>query len=177
MYLPCFVSVEIIGSLWLGLSCTNWIFSQSCTSSVICWDEMTCSLISLVEVPSCRASQTFLDFLVEILNKCGARSFDACPRSHSFVISHTCLTKFIEFFWEMIWKREKNQKLVLFTFEKLFGIKINFHKSWFFFLLFGDSKDLSYDFFELVGCKEGNFLFRYLGIPMHYVKLGIRIGC
>jgi hypothetical protein len=39
------------------------------------------------------------------------------------------------------------------------------------FFCFGNAKDLSKDYVELFGCKEGNFPFRYLDIPMHYRKI------
>jgi hypothetical protein len=66
-------------------------------------------------------------------------------------------------------EKAKNLKLVLSAFEKLSGLKINFHKSeWF---CFGETKDLLPDYVELFGCKEGVMPFRYLGIPMCTRKL------
>jgi len=62
-----------------------------------------------------------------------------------------------------------NLKLVLLAFEKLSGLKINFHKSELF--CFGTAKDRRREYVELFGCVEGSFPFRYLGIPMHYRKL------
>ena len=62
-----------------------------------------------------------------------------------------------------------NLKLVLVAFEKLSGLKINFHKSELF--CFGAAKDQGKEYVELFGCVEGSFPFRYLGIPMHYRKL------
>jgi hypothetical protein len=58
---------------------------------------------------------------------------------------------------------------VLSAFEKLSGLKINFHKSEIF--CFGETRDKSEDFVRLFGCKEGEFPFRYLGIPMSPKRL------
>jgi hypothetical protein len=66
-------------------------------------------------------------------------------------------------------EKAKNLKLVLSAFEKLSGLKINFHKSELF--CFGETKDLLPDYVELFGCKEGVMPFRYLGIPMCTRKL------
>jgi hypothetical protein len=63
----------------------------------------------------------------------------------------------------------RNLKLVLCTFEKLFGLKINFHKSELFG--FGETRDRIADYVDLFGCKKGEMPFRYLGIPMSYRKL------
>jgi hypothetical protein len=63
----------------------------------------------------------------------------------------------------------KNLKLVLCAFEKLSGLKINFHKSELF--CFGETKDRANVYVELFGCKEGALPFRYLGIPMSTQKL------
>jgi hypothetical protein len=55
-------------------------------------------------------------------------------------------------------------RLILSAFEKLSGLKINFHKSELFF--FGDTKERVAEYESLFGCKEGDLPFRYLGIPM-----------
>jgi hypothetical protein len=60
-------------------------------------------------------------------------------------------------------ERAKGLKLVLGAFEKLSGLKINFHKSELF--CFGDARDKTEEYVQLFGCKEGEFPFRYLGIP------------
>jgi hypothetical protein len=62
-----------------------------------------------------------------------------------------------------------NLKLVLGAFERLSGLKINFHKSELF--CFGETKDRAEEYVNLFGCKEGIFPFRYLGIPMTHRKL------
>jgi len=62
-----------------------------------------------------------------------------------------------------------NLKLVLVAFEKLSGLKINFHKSELF--CFGVAKDRGKEYVELFSCVEGSFPFRYLGIPLQYRKL------
>ena len=63
----------------------------------------------------------------------------------------------------------KNLKLVLVAFEKLSGLKINFHKSELF--CFGLAKERSKEFSELFGCNQGALPFKYLGIPMHFHRL------
>ena len=73
------------------------------------------------------------------------------------------------FFVEDDLDKAKNLKLVLCAFEKLSGLKINFHKSELF--CFGETKDRVAEYVELFGCKEGVLPFRYLGIPMSARKL------
>jgi hypothetical protein len=51
------------------------------------------------------------------------------------------------------------------VFEKLSGLKINFHKSEI-FCLEGASC-----YKQLFGCKEGSFPFKYLGTPMSQCKI------
>jgi hypothetical protein len=76
--------------------------------------------------------------------------------------------------------KAKNLKLLLCAFEKLSGLKINFHKSEsrlkinfhkIEIFYFGDVEDARHDYAELLGCKSGEFLIKYLGIPIHYRKL------
>ena len=62
-----------------------------------------------------------------------------------------------------------NMKIVLCTFEKLSGRKINFHKSELFSL--GEAKSKIGTYKQIFGCKEGSFPFKYLGIPMNHNKL------
>ncbi len=63
----------------------------------------------------------------------------------------------------------KNLKLILAVFEKLSGLKINFHKSELFY--FGQAKDFVDHYSNIFGCKLGSFPVKYLGIPMHFRKL------
>jgi hypothetical protein len=76
--------------------------------------------------------------------------------------------------------KAKNLKLLLCAFEKLSGLKINFHKREsrlkinfhkIEIFCFGDVEDARHDYVELLGCKFGEFLIKYLGIPLHYRKL------
>jgi len=69
----------------------------------------------------------------------------------------------------------KNLKLVLIAFEKLSGLKINFHKSELF--CFGAANNHGLEYKRIFGCVEGSFPFRYLGIPMHYRKLSNKHWC
>jgi hypothetical protein len=66
-------------------------------------------------------------------------------------------------------EKAKGLRLVLSAFEKLSGLKINFHKSELF--CFGEAKNKTEEYIRLFGCKEGDFPFRYLGIPMSPRKL------
>ena len=65
--------------------------------------------------------------------------------------------------------KAKNLKKVLYAFEKLSGLKINFHKSELF--CFGEAKEKVDAYVALFGCKEGVIPFRYLVIPMRHRKL------
>jgi hypothetical protein len=65
--------------------------------------------------------------------------------------------------------KAKGLRLVLSAFEKISGLKINFHKSELF--CFGEAKNKIEEYIWLFGCKEGEFPFRYLGIPMSPRKL------
>jgi hypothetical protein len=65
--------------------------------------------------------------------------------------------------------KAKGMKLVLSAFEKLSGLKINFHKSEIF--CFGETKNKTEEYVRLFGCKEEDFPFRYLGIPMSPKRL------
>jgi hypothetical protein len=66
-------------------------------------------------------------------------------------------------------EKAENLKLVLRAFERLSGLKINFHKSEVF--LFGEAKEKMSEYVSLFGCKEEAMPFRYLGIPMSPRKL------
>jgi hypothetical protein len=61
-------------------------------------------------------------------------------------------------------EKDRGLRLVLSAFAKLSGLKINFHKSELF--CFGDTREKVAEYVRLFGCKEGEFPFRYLGIPV-----------
>jgi hypothetical protein len=65
-------------------------------------------------------------------------------------------------------EKAKNLKFLLCAFEKLSGLKINFHKSEMY--CFGEARELQDEYSTVFGCKSGSFSFKYLGIPMHYRK-------
>jgi hypothetical protein len=65
-------------------------------------------------------------------------------------------------------KAKKNLKLLLCAFEKLSGLKINFHKSEIF--CFGEAKEVQEQYCHIFDCPNGSYPFRYLGIHMHYKK-------
>jgi hypothetical protein len=69
-------------------------------------------------------------------------------------------------------QQAKNLKLILSVFEKLSGLKINFHKSELF--CFGQAKDFYEQYSTIFGCKLGTFPVRYLGIPMHFRKVSYK---
>jgi hypothetical protein len=71
--------------------------------------------------------------------------------------------------WKMSWRKQKNLKLLLCTFEQLSGLKINFHNSEFF--CFGEAQISKNLYSHLFRCQVGKYLFKYLGIPMHYKRI------
>jgi hypothetical protein len=66
-------------------------------------------------------------------------------------------------------EQAKNMKLLLCAFEKLTGLKINFHKSELFF--YGEVKEMEGQYTKLFSCGMGKYTFRYLGIPMHHKRI------
>lgn len=60
---------------------------------------------------------------------------------------------------------------MLITFELLFGLKINYHKSELF--LYGQAKECLDKYTQIFGCDVGNLPFKYLGIPIHHKQLNI----
>jgi hypothetical protein len=60
-------------------------------------------------------------------------------------------------------------KLILYLFEQLSGLKINFHKSELYY--FGQAKVLEESYKELFGCESATFPFKYLDIPIHFRRL------
>jgi hypothetical protein len=69
-------------------------------------------------------------------------------------------------------EKAKNLKVLLCAFEKLLGLKINFHKSEMY--CFGVAKEWENEYSAVFGCQSGSFPFKYLGILMHYRKLSNR---
>jgi hypothetical protein len=72
-------------------------------------------------------------------------------------------------FMENDLEQAKNMKLLLCAFEKLSGLKINFHKSELF--CYGESKEMECQYTDLFACGLGKCPFRYLGIPMHHKRI------
>jgi hypothetical protein len=66
-------------------------------------------------------------------------------------------------------EQAKNHKLLLCAFEQLPGLKINFYKSEVF--CYGAAREMEDSYTSLFGCNSGDYLFRYLGIPMHHKQL------
>jgi hypothetical protein len=66
-------------------------------------------------------------------------------------------------------EKARNIKLLLSAFEKMSGLKINYHKKEFF--CFGQEKDEESQYEQLFRCQIGSYPFRYLGIPMHFRRL------
>lgn len=65
-------------------------------------------------------------------------------------------------------EKAHNMKL-LYAFEQLSGLKINFHKSELY--CFGEAQNDIDIYRGVFGCKTGEFALNYLGIPIHYKKL------
>jgi hypothetical protein len=59
--------------------------------------------------------------------------------------------------------------VILSFFEQLSGLKINYHKSEIY--CFGQAKEAENEYKNLFGCEVGSFPLKYLGIPIHYLKL------
>jgi hypothetical protein len=66
-------------------------------------------------------------------------------------------------------QKAKNLKLILSAFEQLSGLKINFHKNELF--CFEEAQETVSQYTEIFCCQQGQFLIRYLGIPIHYRRL------
>jgi hypothetical protein len=66
-------------------------------------------------------------------------------------------------------EQAKNLKLLLCAFERLSGLKINFHKSEVF--CYGVAREMEASYTSLFGCNSRDYPFRYLGIPMHHRQL------
>jgi hypothetical protein len=63
----------------------------------------------------------------------------------------------------------KNMKLLLCAFEKLSGLKINFHKNELF--CYGEVKEMEDQYTKLFSRGLDKYPFRYLGIPMHHKRI------
>lgn len=67
--------------------------------------------------------------------------------------------------------KAQNPCLFLLTFEQMFGLKINFHKSELFF--FGEAVEAATDYANLFRYTHGQFPIKYLGISIHYQRFTI----
>jgi hypothetical protein len=63
-------------------------------------------------------------------------------------------------------EKAENLKMILYAFEQVSGLTINFHKSEIF--CFGRAKDAEHQYSTLFSYKVGECPFKYLGIPMHF---------
>jgi hypothetical protein len=72
-------------------------------------------------------------------------------------------------FMEHDFDKAMHMKLILSFFEQLSGLKINYHKSEIY--CFGQAKEGENEYKNLFGCEAGSFPLKYLGIPIHYLKL------
>jgi hypothetical protein len=66
-------------------------------------------------------------------------------------------------------EKARNLKTIIYAFEQVSGLKINFHKSN--IVCYGRAKESEHQYAELFGCIPGSVPFKYLGIPMHHRKL------
>lgn len=62
-----------------------------------------------------------------------------------------------------------NLKGVLMLFERVSGMKINFHKSW--FIPVNVEENQAREIAHLLNCPIGKLPFKYLGVPLHFEKL------
>jgi hypothetical protein len=60
-------------------------------------------------------------------------------------------------------------ELILRIFEQLSGLKINSHHDKIFY--FGNAKYVQEEYKQIFGCEIRSLPFKYLGIPIHYMKL------
>jgi hypothetical protein len=65
---------------------------------------------------------------------------------------------------KMIWKKARNVKLLLYLFEQMFGLKINFEKSE--LLLIGGDDNLVVTYVDAFNCQIETFPIKYLGVPI-----------
>jgi hypothetical protein len=68
-------------------------------------------------------------------------------------------------------KSIRNLKLILYCFEWLTGLKINYHKSKVF--IFGVSQLEKEEMANMMNCVLGNFPMKYLGVPISYKHLNM----
>ena len=60
-------------------------------------------------------------------------------------------------------------KFLLYFFESMSGMKINFHKCD--LVPINVDEDQAQAFAQTLSCKIGKFPLKYLGVPLHYAKL------
>jgi hypothetical protein len=68
-------------------------------------------------------------------------------------------------------EKAKNVKLLLYMFEKMSGLKINFDKSE--VLLIGRDNELSLAYVEIFNCNIKLFRLKYLGVPISAGRLHV----
>lgn len=65
----------------------------------------------------------------------------------------------------------RNLKIILYCFEWLTGLKINYHKSEVFvFVAYQDEKE---KMANILNCVLGDFPMKYLGVPISYKRLSM----
>lgn len=69
----------------------------------------------------------------------------------------------------------RNMKLLLYLYEMMSGLKINFEKSEVILIHGDDDKCLAYA--ELFNCQVGLFPIKYLGVPLALVDSMSKTGC
>jgi hypothetical protein len=65
----------------------------------------------------------------------------------------------------------RNVKLLLYLFEQMTGLKINFEKSE--LIMVGGDNDLAIEFAETFNCQIGSFPIKYLGVPISSGRLHV----
>jgi hypothetical protein len=68
-------------------------------------------------------------------------------------------------------EKARNVKLMLYLFEQMPGLKINFDKSE--IILIGGDNNLAIQYVDLFNCQVGLFPMKYLGVPIALGKLHV----
>lgn len=66
-------------------------------------------------------------------------------------------------------QKAENLKMIMWAFEQVSGLMINFHNSEIF--CFGRAKEVEQQYPSLFGCQADDYPFKYLGILMHFMVL------
>jgi hypothetical protein len=68
-------------------------------------------------------------------------------------------------------EKARNMKLLLYVFEQLSGLKINFDKSE--ILVIGGDQDMAVMYAQIFNCQIVSFPLKYLGVPISVSRLHV----